>query len=255
MSNQTAHNQSPPVAGKPCLSPGDIQQAAEDLRRKEPWEVLRWGSEQFGKSMVLACSFGYEDVALVHMLHQVDPEADLFYLDTDLLFPETYQVRDRLVKAFGKNFIRVRPSHTLEEQARQWEGELWKRDSNTCCRIRKVDPLRRFLKGYSAWCTGIRREQAPTRARTEVVEWDPQFGLVKLNPLALWKSEEVWAYIREHDIPYNPMHDHHYPSIGCVPCTRQVHPGEDPRAGRWSGTNKTECGLHPSAEKESGDEA
>lgn len=248
MSNRTVDNHSPGDFGERPLSPGEIRQISKKFREKDPWEVLRWGAEKFGKSMVLACSFGYEDVALVHMLHRVAPETDIFYLDTDLLFPETYETRDRLAKALDKTFIRVRPEYSLEEQAKLWGEELWKRDANACCGIRKVNPLRRFLKGYSAWCTGIRREQSPTRAHTEVVEWDYQFGLLKLNPLAYWSAKEVWAYIREHNIPYNPMHDRRYPSIGCVPCTRQVQPGEDSRAGRWSGMDKTECGLHPSGE-------
>ncbi|MFD1427407.1 phosphoadenosine phosphosulfate reductase [Kroppenstedtia sanguinis] len=246
MSNQTDDNYSPQSTGEGSLTSEEIRLASEEFRGKKPWEVLQWGAKRFGKSMTLACSFGYEDVALVHMLHRVAPETDIFYLDTDLLFPETYETRDRLAKVLGKSFIRVRPESSLEEQARLWGEELWKRDPNTCCGIRKVRPLRRFLKNYSVWCSGIRREQSPTRAHTEVVEWDHQFGLLKLNPLAYWSSEEVWDYIKEHDIPYNPMHDRHYPSIGCIPCTRQVRPGEDARAGRWSGMDKTECGLHPS---------
>ncbi|SMO86620.1 phosphoadenylyl-sulfate reductase [Melghirimyces algeriensis] len=231
----------------------EVQRAAKDLRDANPWEILIWASKRFGKSVTMACSFGYEDVALVHMVYQQGLDMDIFYLDTDLLFQKTYETRDRLNKKYGIHFIQVRSAYSLEKQAELLGKELWKRDPNACCLVRKVEPLRRFLKDYTAWCTGIRREQSPTRANTEVVEWDTQFQLVKLNPLAFWKEDHVWDYIHKHRIPYNPMHDNHYPSIGCIPCTRQVQPGEDPRAGRWSGMEKTECGLHPSRKKETGD--
>ncbi|PTX53668.1 phosphoadenylylsulfate reductase (thioredoxin) [Melghirimyces profundicolus] len=227
----------------------EAEKAAEDLCGSKPWEILEWGARRFGSSMTLACSFGYEDVALIHMLQQVAPDLDIFYLDTDLLFEETYRTRDRLAEKYDIDFKRVRPAYTLEKQAQLWGDELWKRDPDACCFLRKVEPLSRFLKHYDAWCTGIRREQSPTREHTKVVEWDTQFQMVKLNPLACWKEDQVWEYIRKNRIPYNPMHDHRYPSIGCIPCTRQVQPGEDPRAGRWSGTGKTECGLHPAKDK------
>jgi phosphoadenosine phosphosulfate reductase len=222
-----------------------LQKAAEDLRDAHPSEILAWGVRQFGtRSIALACSFGVEDVALVDMLHRIDPDVDVFYLDTDLLFPETYQTRDRLAERYGKRFIRISPELTLEQQAEGWGERLWERDPNLCCRLRKVEPLTKVLAGYSAWITGIRREQSPTRAHAEVVEWDESFGLVKLNPLAYWTHEQVWDYVWEKKVPYNPLHDRQYPSIGCAPCTRPVKPGEDVRAGRWPGFEKTECGLH-----------
>jgi phosphoadenosine phosphosulfate reductase len=224
-----------------------IQQAAEELRQAHPREIIEWGVNNVGvDSITLASSFGYEDVALVDLVTKVNPDIDIFYLDTDLLFKETYQVRDQLSEKYKRNFIRVTPSLSLEEQAKSYGDELWSRNPNECCAIRKVEPLKRFLEGYEGWITGIRREQSPTRAHTEVVEWDAAFGLVKLNPLAFWTTEQVWEYIREHQIPYNPLHDQNYPSIGCWPCTRAVRPGEDPCAGRWAGTSKTECGLHNS---------
>ncbi|SDC32453.1 phosphoadenosine phosphosulfate reductase [Melghirimyces thermohalophilus] len=249
MSDQ--HHDRPPLDGGQGLTE-EVKQAAKDLNGADPQVILEWGSKRFGRALALACSFGYEDVALVHMMHQVDADAKIFYLDTDLLFEETYRTRDRLAEKYGIRFIRVRPAYTLDEQAKLWGDQLWKRDPNSCCMVRKVEPLRRFLKGYDAWCTGIRREQSPTRAHTQVVEWDTQFQMVKLNPLAHWKEAQIWDYIHQHQIPYNPMHDNRYPSIGCIPCTRQVQPGEDSRAGRWSGTNKTECGLHPSSTGEQG---
>ncbi|SEM68808.1 phosphoadenylyl-sulfate reductase [Lihuaxuella thermophila] len=230
--------------------PERLKRVADELKNQHPIEIIRWGVEQIGvSSITLACSFGYEDVALVDMVMKVNPEVDIFYLDTELLFEETYQVRDQLSERYQKDFIRVSSVLTVEEQASEYGPELWKRDPNLCCRLRKVEPLKKNLQGYQGWITGIRREQSITRAHAEVVEWDDSFGLVKLNPLAFWKTDQVWSYIREHGIPYNPLHDQNYPSIGCFPCTRPVKPGEDPRAGRWAGFTKTECGLHNSPVK------
>jgi phosphoadenosine phosphosulfate reductase len=165
-------------------------------------------------------------------------------LDTNVHFKETYETRDRLEQHYGVKFIQVLPKLTLEEQAQQHGEELWKTDPNACCNIRKVEPLTGILAKYDAWITGIRRDQAPTRANAKKVEYDVKFGLVKFNPLAAWTSEDVWNYIRANNVIYNPLHDQNYPSIGCEHCTRPVQPGEDPRAGRWSGFEKTECGLH-----------
>ena len=181
------------------------------------------------------------------MMHRINPQASLFYLDTDFLFPETYAVRDRLIdryKVSPEQVIRVAPALTPAEQAKEFGDLLWVRQPDECCRIRKVEPLTKTLKNYAAWVTGIRRDQSPTRATAGLVEWDARFGLVKFNPLAAWTSEEVWAYIRTHDVPYNALHDQHYPSIGCTHCTAPVQPGADPRSGRWQSLEKTECGLH-----------
>lgn len=220
-----------------------IAEAAERFEGESPEALLEWAVKTF-PNLTLACSFGAEDVVLVDMLHKISPETDVFYLDTDLHFRETYETRDRLEARYGKTFIRIKPKLTLEEQARQHGDELWKRDPNACCNIRKVQPLTEVLSRYDAWITGIRRDQAPTRANAKKVEYDVKFGLVKFNPLANWTSDDVWAYIRRENLDYNPLHDRSYPSIGCEPCTRPVAPGEDPRAGRWSGFDKTECGLH-----------
>mgnify|MGYP001365007556 FL=1 len=220
-----------------------IRQKAEEFEDASPETVIRWAVETFPK-ITFACSFGAEDVVLVDMLQKISPQTDIFYLDTDFHFKETYETRDRLADRYGVSFIQVKPELTPEEQAAQYGDELWKRDPNLCCNLRKVEPLSKFLAHYEAWITGIRREQAPTRANAKKVEYDTKFGLVKFNPLAAWKSEDVWRYIRENNVIYNPLHDRSYPSIGCEHCTRPVKPGEDPRAGRWSGTDKIECGLH-----------
>ncbi|REK62854.1 MULTISPECIES: phosphoadenylyl-sulfate reductase [Cohnella] len=220
-----------------------IREKAEEFENASPETVIRWAVETF-PNITFACSFGAEDVVLVDMLQKISPKTDIFYLDTDFHFKETYETRDRLAQRYGLEFIQVKPKLTPEEQASEYGDELWKRDPNACCNLRKVEPLTRILNKYDAWITGIRRDQAPTRANAKKVEYDTKFGLVKFNPLAAWTSDDVWNYIREHDVIYNPLHDQSYPSIGCEHCTRPVKPGEDPRAGRWSGTDKIECGLH-----------
>lgn len=226
------------------IDPAELQQLSNEFESKAPQDILRWGVDKFRGSLTLACSFGAEDVALVDMVARIDSSVTVFYLDTDYLFPETFEVKDRIVARYGIRAVAVKPLLTIEEQASLHGPDLFARQPDVCCKIRKVEPLRRHLGGYQAWITGIRRNQAPTRANASLVEWDRMFNLVKLNPLARWKSEDVWAYIRSHEVPYNVLHDRNYPSIGCYPCTRQVKPGEDPRAGRWANFTKKECGLH-----------
>ncbi|OXM83096.1 phosphoadenylyl-sulfate reductase [Paenibacillus rigui] len=220
-----------------------INEMAEKFENQSPEALIELAVEKF-PNITLACSFGSEDVVLVDMLQKVSPKTDIFYLDTNVHFKETYETRDRLQQHYGVEFVQVLPKLTLEEQAAQYGEELWKSQPNQCCNIRKVDPLTDILRNYDAWITGIRRDQAPTRANSKKVEYDTKFGLVKFNPLAAWTSEDVWNYIRNNNIIYNPLHDRNYPSIGCEHCTRQVAAGEDPRAGRWAGFEKTECGLH-----------
>jgi phosphoadenosine phosphosulfate reductase len=220
-----------------------IRQKAEEFEHASPQTVIAWAVNTFPR-LTFACSFGAEDVVLVDMLQTISPSTDIFYLDTDYHFKETYETRDRLKERYGLSFVEVKPLLTPEEQAEAHGAELWKSDPNGCCNIRKVEPLTRILTKYEAWITGIRRDQAPTRANAKKVEYDTKFGLVKFNPLASWTTEDVWQYIRDHDIIYNPLHDRNFPSIGCEPCTRPVMPGQDPRAGRWADNEKTECGLH-----------
>ncbi|MNY26897.1 Phosphoadenosine phosphosulfate reductase [compost metagenome] len=220
-----------------------VTKAAEEFENQSPEAILKLAVDTFG-SLTLACSFGAEDVVLVDMLQKINPNVDIFYLDTNVHFDETYETKDRLEKHYGTKFIQVSPKLTLEEQAEKFGDELWKSDANQCCNIRKVDPLTDILRNYDAWITGIRRDQAPTRANAKKAEYDVKFGLIKFNPLASWTSEDVWQYIRDNDVIYNPLHDRNYPSIGCMHCTRPVAEGEDPRAGRWASIEKTECGLH-----------
>jgi len=225
----------------------ELQELSQRLEGQTPQEVLAYALEQYFPSIVLACSFGPEDVVLWDMMYQINPKASLFYLDTDFLFKETHDVRQRMIAKYllsPDQMIEVRPDLTPEQQAEKFGDALWLRQPDQCCKMRKVEPLMRILKNYSAWVTGIRRDQAPTRANSKMVEWDAKFELVKFNPLAAWTNDEVWAYIKAHDVPYNVLHDQNYPSIGCTHCTAQVKPGEDPRSGRWQNSEKTECGLH-----------
>ncbi|MCL6515320.1 phosphoadenylyl-sulfate reductase [Alicyclobacillus sp.] len=227
-----------------AIAKEELQTLAERHRAARPQEILQVALERV-PNIALACSFGAEDMVLLDMLMKIHPDAQVFYLDTDLLFAETYSLIEQAKARYGiPNLRAVHSELTVEAQAAQYGDRLWARDPNLCCDLRKVRPLTRVLDGLDGWITGIRRDQAPTRANAQVFEVDAKFGLVKVNPLAFWTWEQVWSYIRENDVPYNPLHDQGYPSIGCIHCTRPVRPGEDLRAGRWSGFDKTECGLH-----------
>ena len=222
----------------------ELRVISEGFEGASPDVVLRWAAEEFGAEVALATGFGAEGCVLIDTLARVCPGLRVFYLDTDLLFPETYALAARLQVRYGVRFERRATRLSLDAQAKLYGERLWERDPGECCRLRKVEPLREMLKGLRAWVTAIRREQTPSRAGAGVVEHDAKFGLVKINPLAAWSARDVWNYISEHDVPYNPLHDLYYASVGCVPCTTPVRIGEDPRAGRWRGIAKTECGLH-----------
>ena len=216
---------------------------------KQPQDVLTAAIERYGQKIVLACSFGAEDVVLVDMVHRINPSVPLFYLDTDFLFRETYATRDRIIERYQlkpTQVIQVKSLLTPQKQAAEYGDALWTGNPDQCCQLRKVEPLTRVLRGYDAWITGIRRDQAPFRANAGLIEWDQKFELIKVNPLARWTWTDVWTYIKIYDVPYNQLHDQHYPSIGCTYCTAPVAPGDDPRAGRWKNFAKTECGLHKS---------
>jgi phosphoadenosine phosphosulfate reductase len=218
-----------------------LQIAAENWK---PQRVLEWAFETFGDAVAISSAFGVEGMALIDIASRVRQGFRLFTLDTEFLFPETYQLMDRVEQRYGVVIERVFPLNSPEEQARVHGPALWQRNPDQCCNLRKVEPLRRKLGELQAWITSIRRDQTVHRASAGKIEWDAKFGLVKINPIADWSSKQVWQYIREHDVPYNALHDSNYPSIGCTHCTRAVRPGEDPRAGRWAGSSKTECGLH-----------
>jgi phosphoadenosine phosphosulfate reductase len=220
---------------------GKLQAVAESWR---PERVLEWAFDTFGARVAISSAFGVEGVAVIDMASRVRRSFRLFTLDTEFLFPETYNLMDQVEQRYCMTIERVYPLFSPEEQERAHGPALWQRNPDHCCNLRKVEPLRRKLDELQAWITSIRRDQTPDRANVSKIEWDEKFGLVKINPIADWSSRQVWQYVRKHDVPYNSLHDLNYPSIGCTHCTRAVRPGEDPRAGRWSGSSKTECGLH-----------
>ena len=221
----------------------DAEAVAAELEPKNASETLEWAIEAFGSQLLIACSFQKTSSVVMHLATQVDPSVRFFYLDTDVLFPETYETRDRLADHFGVEFERFH-NITIDEQAELYGDGLWNRDPDSCCGLRKVEPMRRALGSAEAWVSGIRRADSSSRASAPKFAWDKRFGLWKLNPLADWSEAEVWDHISDNDIPYNPLHDRGYPSIGCTHCTQPVAPGASPRDGRWSGTSKSECGIN-----------
>jgi phosphoadenosine phosphosulfate reductase len=223
---------------------GELYTLPHDFETAAPQTVLKWALDEFGSDVALATGFGTEGCILVDMVARIDPSARIFYLDTDLLFPETYELRDRLAERYGVHFERRSAARSIEQQALRHGDKLWERDPDLCCRLRKVEPLKQMLSGLRAWITAIRRDQSPARAHAKVIENDDKFGRIKINPLAGWTKQQVWKYVREYDVPYNPLYDQGYSSIGCRPCTTPVQINEDQRAGRWRGFQKTECGLH-----------
>jgi phosphoadenosine phosphosulfate reductase len=225
----------------------NLKVISSEFENASPEVVLRWAIEEFSSDVALATGFGAEGCVLVAMLSAIRPIKTgmrVFYLDTDLLFPETYALRDQLEARYGVKFERRATNLSLSAQAAEYGERLWEREPDLCCRLRKVEPLREMLGGMRAWVTAVRRDQSPAREHIGIAEWDEKFGLIKINPLAKWSASDVWNYIAKHEVPYNPLHDEGYPSIGCVPCTTPVQIGEAPRAGRWRGTLKKECGIH-----------
>lgn len=230
------------------IEQASVEDIALELEGARPADVLRWSYEEFGPDVAMATGFGLEGCVLISMLAETGCDIRLFYLDTDLLFPETYALRDTLESRYGVRFERRCTSLSLERQSELYGEKLWERRPDECCRLRKVEPLKEMLSGLSAWITGIRRDQSATRANAGVVEYDRKFDLIKINPLVRWTADDVWEYARRNDVPYNPLIEQGYSSIGCRPCTTVVQIGEHPRAGRWRGTSKTECGIHLAAD-------
>jgi len=222
----------------------DLDLISSELELESAEDVLRWAMQEFGPDVALATGFGAEGCVLIRMLSEIDRNARMFYLDTDLLFPETYELIRKLEVRYGVRFEQRTSRLSLAAQAARYGERLWEREPDVCCQLRKVEPLREMLSGLRAWITAIRRDQTPARAGARVVELDRKFDVIKINPLAGWSSSDVWRYIREHDVPYNRLYDVGYSSVGCQPCTTLVQIGETDRAGRWRGFAKTECGLH-----------
>ena len=214
-------------------------QMAPDLEHLDASEVLEYAVERFHPRLTVACSFQKEASVVLDLLLRVAPDASVFTLDTHVLFPETYETWKRVEERYGIE-VAVYEGPSLGRQAALHGDRLWEREPDACCDLRKVEPLRRALADVDAWIAGLRREQSPSRARTPKLAWDAKHERWKFNPLADWTEADVWRYIAEHDLPYNPLHDRGYPTIGCTHCTV---PGAG-RDGRWAGTGKSECGLH-----------
>jgi phosphoadenosine phosphosulfate reductase len=209
-------------------------------------DVLQWAYDHYGDNeLVYACSFGIEGIVLIDLISKVKENARVVFLDTDVHFAETYKLIEDVRKKYPKLLIELKkPAITLEEQATQYGDKLWETEPNKCCEIRKITPLQEVLTGATAWLSGLRREQSESRKNTNFINKDKRFQSVKICPLIHWTWKDIWRYAHKHNLPYNPLHDNGYPSIGCKTCTVAAFNADDMRAGRWSGSGKTECGLH-----------
>lgn len=216
-----------------------------EFENATPQEVLQWAVQNHGETLVSVTSFQPTGIVILHLLSEIAPQTPVLTLDTGLLFPETYALMDQLEQQLNLNLIRVRPALTVEQQMQQHGAALWERDPDRCCDIRKTVPLKDALEPYSAWITGLRRDQSEGRGQTPIISWDRKHDKVKLAPLATWTESMVWMYLEAFELPHNALHDQGYPSIGCYPCTQAVSADStDKRAGRWRGQSKTECGIH-----------
>lgn len=227
----------------------EIHTLAESFETQPLPEILRWAWERFGERAAIGTSFQGAGLVMIHHAVQAALPIPVFTLDTQLFFPETYELKARLENFFELKIESLLPDQTPEEQAADLGPELWSRHPDTCCTLRKVVPLQRKLEQLAVWVTGVRRQQSDTRQKTRILElyhFDVLRDryILKLNPMANWSRDAVWAYIHEHGIPYNPLHDRGYRSIGCLPCTRPSGEGTNERAGRWTGFDKSECGIH-----------
>jgi phosphoadenosine phosphosulfate reductase len=218
------------------------EQAGRDLETASAQEIVRWAVDTFGDGFAIASSM--EDGLMAHLASSVAPGVQVVFLDTGYHFAETIGTRDAVAATYDVRVRTVLPLLTVKQQDKEYGAELWRTDPTACCNLRKVEPLARALEPYTAWASGIRRDEAVTRRDVRVVEWDARRSMVKVNPIATWTQEQVDDYVAEHGVLLNPLLDDGYPSIGCAPCTRRVAPGEDPRSGRWAGSSKVECGLH-----------
>jgi phosphoadenosine phosphosulfate reductase len=220
------------------------ERGAADLNGAGAADLLRWTDENFGGNYVVASNM--QDAVLVDLAAKLRPGVDVLFLDTGYHFVETVGTRDAVEAVYDINVVNVTPENSVAKQDELYGKDLFAREPNECCRMRKVEPLSKALRGYTAWVTGIRRVESPTRAEAPLISWDKAFGLVKINPLAAWTDDDMQSYIDANDVLVNPLVFEGYPSIGCAPCTAKPVEGADPRSGRWAGLSKTECGLHAS---------
>ncbi len=218
------------------------ERAGRDLEGASALEILGWADEQFGSSWAVASSMA--DAVVPSLAAKVRPGVDVLFLDTGYHFAETIGTRDAVAATLPVTIRTLTPKQSVEQQDASFGARLYERNPDQCCALRKVMPLRAALKDYSAWASGLRRDEVATRADVRVIEWDEQRSMVKINPIAAWTQDDVDRYIADNGILVNPLLSDGYGSIGCWPCTRRLKPGEDARAGRWSGTGKVECGIH-----------
>ena len=219
-----------------------VRHAGAELELAPAEIIIEWAVATFGERFAITSSMG--DAVLAHLAAQVAPGIDVVFLDTGYHFAETIGTRDAVAATLPVNLLTITPKQSVAEQDAQYGADLWRRNPDLCCAMRKVAPLRDSLEGYDAWATGLRRAETHNRVIAPVIGWDAGKRKVKVSPLARWSDEQVERYILENGVLVNPLQYDGYPSIGCFPCTRRVAPGEDPRSGRWAGTGKTECGIH-----------
>jgi len=226
------------------LSPAEIAAANEQLTGKSPQDIIRWSVKKFHPRLTMATAFGAEGCCIIHMISEIEPSVRIFNLDTGYQFRETIEMRGRILARYGIEVEFVRPELSVAEYERNHGGPLYTIRPDQCCHDRKIVPLKRAVVGFDAWISAIRGDQTEHRNAAAIIQPDPKFGLIKVNPLLHWTKADVWKFLVTNDIPYNPLHDQNYPSIGCKPCTLPVHGDDDDRSGRWSGRLKKECGLH-----------
>lgn len=234
------------------FKPAEIENLNSRFEKADPDSILAWSWKTFRQSVVLGTGFGPSGILLIHRIFLLKLKIPVFYLDTHLLFDETYALRDELEKKLNISFISVSTNLSVEEQHQLYGKMLWETKPDQCCYLRKVLPLKKYLNDKKGWITGLRRDQSESRQLTRIIEWDPHNKVIKINPLAHWSTDEVWGYINDHKLPYNPLHDYRYPSIGCRPCTSPVSGDFSERSGRWKGSDKTECGIHLPTQNKNG---
>lgn len=236
------------------LSEERIEELNARFEGAPPEQILRWALQDSGlEKVAVASAFQREGTCLIHMAAQIRPDVPILFLETGFHFAETLAFKEKLTEEMGLNVVDLTGDHTVDSQAEAYGPRLYERDPSLCCELNKVIPFNRALRGFDAWVTGMRRDSSWTRRDTPILlqyELEPGKTLLRVNPIANWTKRDAWAYQKEHQIPHNPLYDLGYASIGCAPCTRIVFPGEDERAGRWSGTGKIECGIQsPEAER------
>lgn len=220
----------------------DLNKLNAEFESKTPQEIIAWAVKEFGPDIATTSSFGTTSAVVLHMASQIKPDIRVLFLETGFHFPQTLKFRDELVSRLKLNVVNLQSVMPREEFKKTY-GNLYEKNTDKCCAINKVEPLKIALSGLKAWITAVRRGQADTRKNVQFVE-EYEDGIYKINPLATWTSKQMWEYLKAHNLPHHPLFEEGYTSIGCQPCTRSVRSGEDERAGRWSGSEKTECGIH-----------